>query len=509
MNRKQIIVALIFLSTSCITNTNQKVDNALHLPIEQSILFDENSFYFIDFKSYPTKNPSLPIGVFDSGTGGLTILNTILEFNKYRNGTSLQEQDSFPDFIDEKFIYLADQANMPYGNYYKEEKSDLLVEHILKDAQFLLSNKYYTHEESLLYETTKEQVKILVVACNTATAYGKEHIENFIKRAGLDIKVIGVIDAGARGALNVFGNEEDGSIGVFATVGTIASKGYENTILKLKEELGHKGKIQIFNQGGYGVAEAVDEEPDFIKTSSRLPRETYRGPSLDHPDFKIEKALWEVYNFNKNDDQLLCDANQVDDCQIIQLNSTENYVRYHLVSLFEKIRSTPDAQPLKALLLGCTHYPYLTKEIQTVLKELYNYKKEGKFIYRHLMTENITIIDPALNVAQELYEFMLKENFFNKNGNMKESEFYITVPNVDNNNIKTEGLSRFTYDYKYGRNAGEIQEYVKTVPFSNNNISVETLNRLKESVPTAFKMIRYFHQNNLKTTRLAEELKIK
>ena len=62
---------------------------------------------------------SQPIGIFDSGTGGLTVFDAIVNFDKYNNKTRnfTSNGDSIRDFNQESFIYLADQANMPYGNY--------------------------------------------------------------------------------------------------------------------------------------------------------------------------------------------------------------------------------------------------------------------------------------------------------------------------------------------------------------------------------------------------------
>src|SRR5690606_19708124 len=229
-------------------------------PMIHAILEDTSSFYYVDVRNYST-DATLPIGIFDSGTGGLTVMDALVRYDAHGNEDHATGSDGSPDFSKEKFIYLADQANMPYGNYYSERKSDLLVEHVLKDAQFLLSDKYYPEASASSYATGKQRVKAIVIACNTATAYAKEDVETLIHESGLDIPVIGVIDAGARGVLDVFGKDEDGAIGVFATVGTIASKGYERTITELKEQLGYRGDIQIYNQGGYGVAEAVDREP--------------------------------------------------------------------------------------------------------------------------------------------------------------------------------------------------------------------------------------------------------
>ncbi|MBR9855807.1 MAG: Asp/Glu/hydantoin racemase [Algicola sp.] len=451
---------------------------------------------------------TLPIGVFDSGTGGLTVLDALVKFDKYNNENKEKGSDKIPDFNSEKFIYLADQANMPYGNYSSEKKTDILIEHILKDTQFLLSNKYYRAASDTVFQQDKEPVKSIVIACNTATAYGSEFIREFIDKTGIELKVIGVIDAGARGTLSTFEKEENGSIGVMATVGTIQSKGYENTLIRIKDNLGYTGDIQIFNQGGHGIAEAVDEEPDFIDKNLQEPREDYRGPSLDNQNFKIDKTLMNIYNFDFDHNKMLCDSKDTDDCQILQINDSENYVRYHVVSLLEKIRNSSNPQPLKAIVLGCTHYPYLTEEITKVLDELYNYKANGDYIYRDFMVKNVAIVDPAVNVADELYIYMKEKNLFNPSGNMMNSEFYISVPNIANKNVQVDSIGRFPYEYKYGRNEGEIQEYVKRLPFSKRNISQGTLERFKNSIPETYKLVKEFNRSNPKTKYLQKSARI-
>ena len=73
-----------------------------HIPVVDAALNDTTSVFYTDFTTYPTLRNHLPIGVFDSGTGGLTVLEAIL------SSRLLEGED---------FIYLADQANMPYGNY--------------------------------------------------------------------------------------------------------------------------------------------------------------------------------------------------------------------------------------------------------------------------------------------------------------------------------------------------------------------------------------------------------
>jgi len=469
-------------------------DSIAQKDILQQILHDTADFYYVNAKIYPVGNASLPIGVFDSGTGGLTVLNGIINYDAHQNGTRQNGADGIPDFQTEDFIYLADQANMPYGNYAGVGKLDLLREHIIKDAQFMLSNKYYGAAAEP--KTDKKPVKVIVVACNTATAYGIEQIRDLLKKAGLNIPVVGVIDAGSEGALQTFKKNESGTIGIFATAGTVASKGYVNTLNRLRKEMGYTGDIQYVSQGGVGVAEAVDEEPNYLDRKQTAPRANYKGPNVTGTDLAIDRALMDIYNFDFSANKMLCDAAKTDDCSQLQINSADNYVRYHLVSLLEKMRATPGTKPLKTLILGCTHYPYLTDNIQKVLEELYNYKKGRKYRYRHLLVKKVQLVDPSVNTAQELYEVMQQQNLFNGAGNLTNSKFYISVPNREIPGVQTDAAGRFTYDYKYGRNAGTGSQFIKNMPFSQQNIPIDVEDRLRKQIPKVYALIEYFEEKN-------------
>ncbi len=504
------IATFILVVIGCKQNPKEKeVQNKLvETDIINTIINDNESFYHIDFNVYPKTDTSLPIGVFDSGTGGLTVLKAIVNYDQNQNNSYQLGSDGVLDFNNESFIYLGDQANMPYGNYSKENKVDLLKEHIIKDAQFLMSNNYYSNVNDTSVNTDKKPVKVMVIACNTATAYGKEYIEEFVKKANLGIEVIGVIDAGVRGVLETMKKDENGIIGVLATAGTVSSKGYHNTILKFKDQLGFTGNIEVFSQGGIGIAEAVDEDTDYFNKNLKKPRKDYKGPGLEG-DIKIDKALFDIYNFDFDNSKMLCDTEKLDDCSILQINDAENYVRYHLVTLLENIRKSNTTNQLKSIILGCTHYPYLIDEINVVLNELYNYKsEEGEYLYRRFMVKNIQLIDPAVNTAKELYDYLNKKSLFNPNGNIKDSEFYISVANNENKNNIIDKEGRFPYNYKYGRNVGEIQEYVKVVPFSRNNISDDILTRFQKQIPYVYQLMQNFNAKNDKTKNLKEEHKI-
>jgi len=137
-------------------------------------------------------NSHLPIGIFDSGVGGLTV---------YR---ALHEQ-----LPNERFVYLGDTARVPYGT-----KSLSTVErYAVENAEFLAAHG----------------IKLLVVACNTASALALPAI-----RKALDIDVAGVIGPGARAATAARTRHAGGvrTIGVIATESTVRSGAYTAAIKK-------------------------------------------------------------------------------------------------------------------------------------------------------------------------------------------------------------------------------------------------------------------------------------
>jgi len=436
------------------------------------------------------------------------VLDVIVNFDLYNNETNSFKHggDGVNDFQEECFIYLGDQANMPYGVYPKEGKTDLLKEHIIKDVQFLLGNKYYPSKNASEYKTDKSPVKAIVIACNTATAYGKEDIENIIERAGLEIKVIGVIGAGVRGALNIFQQDENGSIAIMATAGTVASNGYVKTLNSQRTELNYTGDIFVFQQAGIGLAGAIDGSPEYISLSATAPREKYKGPSENNDDAKIDLSILKRYGFQWNKSDMLFEGD-LENPNNLQINSVENYINFHLVSLLEKIRKSPDPNQLKVIILGCTHYPFYTEIFQQKLAKLYDYQENGKYIYRPFMAEHIELVDPAINTANELYQYLSETKLFNES-DLYQSEFYISVPNISNSNTQLDSQENFTYDYKYGRNAGEIQQYVKRVPSSRENIPAAVIDRFSEKVPLIYEMMKRFNQEKSKTEFLKEQEKL-
>lgn len=443
-----------------------------------------------DFSQAQEKKPKAisPIGVFDSGTGGLTVLEALLTIDEFNNLTGATGKDGIPDFQQEHFQYLADQANMPYGNYAAENKTPLLKEHILKNMRFLLGNSFLRQKKVKWELMPKESAKMLVLACNTATAFALADIRQFLKEENSEISVIGVIDAGVKAALQHQREKGRGAIGVFATAGTVASNGYPRTLIEMSAKLSMPEPI-IVSQGGAGLAESIDRDWSYYVDTATSYRKEYKGPSIKNAQYKIDTTLLSIYRFNRTGNKLLCEYDDKGACQDIQLNDPENYVRYHLVSMLEKMRQNKMQLPMNTLILGCTHYPFMRPIIQQVLSELYDYQDEQGYRYRDYLAKEVALIDPSYETAKEAY-LVLREKQLQQTGSKQQQDlFFITIPNKELAEIELQEDGWFTYGYKYGRKAGENKQYVKYVPFDKVNISTATYLRIEQALPAVYKDI--------------------
>jgi glutamate racemase len=448
----------------------------------------------------PTK--SCPIGVFDSGTGGLAVLEQILNLDLFDNQTHalLEQGDGRPDFQHERFIFLADQANMPYGNYPVVGKERFLVELVENDAQFLLGNEYFASPAAPAPSTDKRPAKAIVIACNTATAYGKTAIEALVARAEPDVEVIGVIEAAALGALEAIQQGPPGTIGVLATEGTVASGAYPKTIAELARRGGYRQQPRVVQQGAYGLAGAIDGARELIVSSPAddRPRPDYRGPMLTNPLAPIDRQLLPRYQFDFSAHRMLWEGDRARP-RSLQINSVENYIAYHLVSLLEKIRAEPDARPLTVVILGCTHFPFYTDSFRAQLARLHDYRENGEYVYRPCLAADVQFIDPAVHVGRELYQRLAgKKQLAESTDSLAKQprgEFYITVPRRNHPGVQLDPSGWFTYDYKYGRDPADAFSDVRAVPWDHSYLEPDVAKRLARQAPTVWGSIRQFNLN--------------
>jgi glutamate racemase len=132
-----------------------------------------------------------PIGIFDSGVGGLTVLDAL--------------RRRLPG---ESFIYLGDTARLPYGT----KSATTVQRYAVKAANHLAS----------------QDIKLLVVACNTASSYAIDAVA-----AALPVPVVGVVEPGARAAVATSVRR----VGVIATEGTVRSGAYHKALKRLVPSL--------------------------------------------------------------------------------------------------------------------------------------------------------------------------------------------------------------------------------------------------------------------------------
>ena len=163
-----------------------------------------------------------PVGVFDSGVGGLTVAREIM-----RNLPS------------EKIVYFGDTARVPYGS----KSKDTVIRYSSQIVHFL----------------REQNVKAIVIACNTASAFALEAVQD-----KLDIPVLGVIEAGARVAAEETKNKR---VGVIGTVGTVGSGIHESYLKRLNPEITVIGKacplfVPLVEEGW--LQELKDEQVDTL-----------------------------------------------------------------------------------------------------------------------------------------------------------------------------------------------------------------------------------------------------
>ncbi len=236
---------------------------------------------------------NLPIGIFDSGVGGLSVLNAVRQL-----------------LPNENLIYVADSAYTPYG-----EKTDQQIEdRVLLISDFLQSKK----------------VKAMVVACNTATAAAVNSL-----REKYDCPIVG-LEPALKPAAQASHNKR---VGVLATQATLRSQKY----LSLKKNF--SPTLEIFEKASPLFVSLVEESEAISEKEYRL----------------IEAELSYFQNAN-----------------------------------------------IDSLVLGCTHYPFLTDAISKI------------------MGDHVTLYESSMAVAIELRRRL--ENNLNTNFNQGTSHFYSTEP---------------------------------------------------------------------------------
>ena len=365
-----------------------------------AILFVASSLLAVAFAEIRPEDR--PIGVFDSGIGGLSVLEPLLTIDAFDNASGEMRPDGRPDFEDEDFVYFGDQANMPYGRYAAEGKADFLRELVKDDARFVLGSDRHLPS------------KVVVIACNTATAYGLEAVRAMPRTD--DAEVIGVVDAGVEATLDALKwARMPYAIAVMATPGTISSGVYERTLrAKLKERLVDV-PVEVVNRGGIGLAEAVESRDIGMRECART----------------------------------------------------------NLVAMVEAYRARGGKAPIRAMILGCTHYPYVLDTFDRTLQIL---RRDPK--YAPLIANDLRFIDPAHYTAIACYKALRRNRLLSQDGPTRKGERRV------NAFISVGRDGPLTDAVKYGRTYGKDDPGTKIVPLTRDAIPSGVADGIGKTCPS-------------------------
>lgn len=204
-----------------------------------------------------------PIGVFDSGYGGLTVLKELLKV--------LPEYD---------FLYLGDNARNPYGT----RSFDIVYEYTLQAVKYLFS----------------QNCPLIILACNTASAKALRNIQMLdLPRLAPDRRVLGVIRPSVEKVAEI---TQNGHVGVLGTIGTVASESYP---------------IELRKWSGDQVKKTVQEAcPMWVPLVENNEIET------DGADYFVKKNIQNIFQKDKDIDTLILGCTHYP----LLLNSIQKYV---------------------------------------------------------------------------------------------------------------------------------------------------------------------------------------
>lgn len=251
------------------------------------------------------------IGVFDSGVGGLTVAREIMR-----------------QLPNETIYYFGDVKNCPYGDKEREE----IIKNTENAIKFLIDKK----------------VKMIVLACNTATAAALEYLQD-----KYDIPIIGVVQPGARRAIQA---TENNRVLVLGTKFTVNSRVYDKEIENINSD------IIVFDK-------ACPDFVPFIESEGNLDKEATQA--------LLEKTLSNTHSFD-----------------------------------------------IDTVVLGCTHYPILKKDIE----EYYGNK--------------IKVISSGREAAREVSTVLGYAKLHQKKLNKTDHRFFVSEGNHNFNNIASKWLKR-------------------------------------------------------------------
>ena len=473
----QGVVTVVLLSLLLASCRDDEGEEAL-LPIAQKALTDTASVYYIGADRYPQDISGLPIGVLDCSVNGFEVVERLLTLDCFDNITGKPEPDGIIDFGGENIQFLSDRANGPYGGYIEVGSLDFLKEQVLSNTIFLMSDDYFNLAGDEYRSGFKEPVKMIIVSSPVADLRVLPDIN----------KAIGVVEAGIREAVSDV--DEDGNlcVGVLFAPDGVSSIEYESMIRKSVGNTG--GKVQVLNQEAVGLDAAIKGDTAYVDTTAVVARDSYAGPVAGVSYNNIDMSLFDRYGFDTQDNALL--YVRKGDLSGVQLNSVENYARFHLVSMIERHRRSGSRVPISSIILADGSYAQIRDILEEVMEELYNYRRGGIYLYRSVISPDFRFIDPAECAAAEAYKVLRNDRNLALRGELTRLESFITMPSASlpEDALNPDGTMKD--DYKYGRQCGSEDLTTKVVPFAPRYVTPEIMNYIERNNSEVYSLIRNY-----------------
>jgi len=275
---------------------------------------------------------------------------------------------------------------------------------------------------------TKPPVKAIVIACNTATAYGLEDIRAAVKAWGIPVIVIGVVEAGAQGLAETADGAQ-GGVAVLATVGTCASNAYPKAIAKVTGR-------PVRQLGSASLAAAIEGDPS-VKTPIR---------------------------------------------DIIRAD----------VGAFLKSAAADGAAPIDTLMLGCTHYPLVADEIAAAFAYWRDQPDaDGRKPYAALVAPRLKQVNPAAWTAEALWRSLHGAKMVAVTKPRFGDQFYLSVPNPKWPGVGLAADGSLAYDFKYGRTEGQLdRQDTINVRMTTDKLPGATAGLVRDKLPLTWRSLQ-------------------
>jgi Uncharacterized protein related to glutamine synthetase len=257
-----------------------------------------------------------------------------------------------------------------------------------------------------------------------------KHHYLMLSAAGCDIRMIGVIDAGVAAALQDIPDKGHFAVGVMSNSVTLESRIYSREIAD--SAAARKVRIDLVEQDCGSLDAAINVGSDSASA-------------------KAKSAFKE---------------------------------------LVDKYLATGPSVPMKCVILGSTHLPFVMDALNEELDELRNFRdKDDRAVYREIIADDFVFIDPSEYTAMACYNYLRSHKLLSLSSKKQTLCTYLSVPSYKLPEGCVDTFGNLTYNFKYGRQVGTEEVTTKQVPLSATRMDIESFSAIHGRLPHAYSMI--------------------